>query len=375
MQLRSIETTPNPNSMKLNLDQSVGKAQTYSAEDRESCPAIAAKLLDIPGVKSVFLCQDFITLNRDPRADWKVILNTVTHALSGSKDEPAVEEQRQAAEKLGQASVLVQTFRGIPIQVKIVDNHAEKRVALEQRFNEAAQMVQNETGADFLKERYWADWGVRYGELDEIAAEVADEIQGSFGPTELERLVAKALGKQVESVSKPPLEVLRADLSSSDWCQRLRAVQELSTTDDAIPVLVEALNDADARVRRLAAAALGATGSDTAVGPLSTVLLNDPAVGVRRTAGDALSDLANVSAQPAVCQALKDANKLIRWRAARFLADVGTEEALPALLHAKHDSEFEVRLEVEAAIERITSGKAGSMPAWMKIVNNRDSET
>jgi HEAT repeat protein len=97
-------------------------------------------------------------------------------------------------------------------------------------------------------------------------------------------------------------------------------------------------------------------------------LLNDDSVGVRRTAGDALSDLGDASAQGAVCKALGDANKLVRWRAARFLAELGDENAVPFLQGASEDSEFEVRLEIQAALARIAGGKEGSVPAWKRIL-------
>jgi hypothetical protein len=376
MRLISIETTPNPNSMKLNFDESLGTAVTYSREQLENRPEHVGKLLNIDGVKSVFVCQDFITLNKDPRADWKAILDSATYALTGGTQhsDTGIERQRQAAEKLGQVKVLVQTFRGIPIQVKAVDTHGEKRIALASRFSDAAALVQAHSGADYLKERYWADWGVRYGAVEEIAVEVAEEICGQLDQHQVDRLIAEALGKTVDIVARRSIDELKAELASNDWHRRLQAVQELGNAQNNLPMLIGALKDENHQVRRLAAAALGASGSDTAVDALAEVLLNDPSVGVRRTAGDALSDLGSVSAQPAVCRALGDPNKLIRWRAARFLFDIGTEDALPFLTAAANDPEFEVRLEIEAAMERIGAGKEGSMPAWKRILKTSEPD-
>jgi hypothetical protein len=373
MLLTSIETTPNPNSMKLNVDESLGKAVTYRREQPADCPEYVARLLKIEGVKSAFVCQNFITLNRDPRADWKLILDAASHVFDGAEPSAAkIDDARQAAEQLGQIAIAVQTFRGIPIQVKVTDRQGEKRLALSSRFNEAAQTVQAQSGADYLKERYWADWGVRYGSLEEVATDVLEEIEGSLDAKEFDRVVKIALGSVETSRSRTRAE-LRADLASDDWHKRLLAVQELSTADDdAVSWLGQAAKDPNHQVRRLVAAALGASGNKAAVGPLSDLLLNDPSVAVRRTAGDALSDLGDVSAQSSVCRALLDPNKLVRWRAARFLADVGTEESLTFLQAAANDPEFEVRLEIEAAIERISQGKETSMPAWKKILNSVD---
>jgi hypothetical protein len=375
MRLTSIETTPNPNSMKCNLDVNLGRAVTYKAEEiNHGCPEFVLELLRIGGLKSIFVCHDFITLNRDPRMDWKQILDAATYVLSGSDStKDTIDAQRQAAEKNGQVEVLVQTFRGIPLQVKAVDAQDEKRLALEKRFTEAAQLIQKQTGADFLKERYWANWGVRYGTVEEVATEVINEIVGTYGEADLKRLTLKAVGDNVEAPDARPIEVIAADLKNGDWTRRLQAVQELGVAEDAIPHLVQALGDTNHQVRRLAAAALGASGSHAAVAALCNCLLNDPSVGVRRTAGDALSDLGDQSAQPSFCRALSDPNKLVRWRAARFLTDLGDEGALPFLEKATTDSEFEVRLEAEAALERIRGGHETSVPAWKKILNQTES--
>lgn len=378
MRLKSIETTPNPNSMKLNLDQPLGKTVTYTKKESGNCPDYVERLLDIAGVQSVFVCGDFITLNRDPRMDWKPILDEATAQLSGeaTTSEKSIDQQRTVGETLGQVGVFVQTFRGIPIQVKVTDAHGENRVALDARFSDAAQQIQAQTGADFLKERYWADWGVRYGTREEVAAEVVDEISGSIDAAKMSTLVECALNKaSSEQTISRDLEAVKTDLASDDWHKRLGAVQELGTGEDAIALLLEALHDAHPQVRRLSAAALGASGDERAVAPLAEALVNDLSVGVRRTAGDALSDLGSISAQPAVCKALSDTNKLVRWRAARFLFDIGTDDALPFLEQASDDPEFEVRLEVQAATERIGGGKETAMPAWKRILSSRDQSS
>jgi hypothetical protein len=376
MRLTSVETTPNPNSMKLNLDESAGKAITYTPDQREGCPEFVSTLLDIEGINSVFVCQDFLTLNKDPRMDWRPILNAASQILTGpEQSDTVIDQQRQAAEKLGQVSVYVQTFRGIPIQVKVVDAEGETRIALDERFAKAAESLLMHLQADYLKERYWADRGSRYGSRDEVAAEVTEEIQGAIDTQDLEQIVAASLGKAIVPTSPKTPGDLRSDLESEDWHRRLRAVQDLGSSDDTVLVLIKMLKDPNAQVRRLAAAALGASGSPTAVEPLCEALLNDSSVGVRRTAGDALSDLGSDSAQPAACGALGDPNRLVRWRAARILADVGTEEALPYLQKAVSDPEFEVRLEVEAAIKRISAGQEGSMPVWKKILKDTQANT
>lgn len=368
MQLKSVETTPNPNSMKLNLSEQLGAAVTYSTEDKLKAPGWIQKLLEITGVRSVFVCADFVTLNKDARVEWKPILENATAIIDGKQSAvDTKKQQRESAQLDGQVHVLVQTFRGIPIQVKIVDAENEARVALGERFNDAAMKIQDKTGANYLTERYWADHGTRYGERAAVAQEVKEELEGLFDAAKLETLVAQSMGKIPPEKVSP--ELLQEWLSSDDWTRRLAAVMELSLLADSLPSLVSALRDAHPQVRRLAAAALGASGDAAALEHLCVALLNDDSVGVRRTAGDALSDLGAREAQPAMCQALSDDNKLVRWRAARFLFDLGDVEAIPFLEQALHDPQFEVRLEAEAALERIRTGGQGLEPAWKRISN------
>lgn len=333
-------------------------------------------LLQIDGVKSVFVCQDFLTLNRVPGADWNVILERTRRLCGGenadgdqapSTVQAVLADKLQAAETSGQVSVVVQTFKGIPIQVKVLAPGLEKRIALSERFSLAAQAVQNKTGADFLKERYWADHGVRYGEPGEIAAQVVDEIEGTIDERALQHLCDSA---SVEANAQPePMSAQdrEAGLRDSDWHVRLRVVQELGRDEDDIYLLERALLDDQMQVRRFAAAGLGATGSAKAVPALCRALLEDVAVAVRRTAGDALSDIGDAGAEPHVCKALADENKLVRWRACRFLAEVGTADALPFLEAVLQDKEYEVRLEAQAAIDRIAAGDKGLAPVWKRM--------
>jgi HEAT repeat protein len=72
-----------------------------------------------------------------------------------------------------------------------------------------------------------------------------------------------------------------------------------------------------------------------------------------------------------MAQALSDGNKLVRWRAARFLNDLGTAESLPFLEAALQETEYEVLLEINAAIDRIKGGGQGAGPAWRRIADRR----
>lgn len=369
MFLKSVETTPNPNSMKLNFDCQLGATRTYESQREQGAdtplPGYARDILALDGIKSIFICADFITLNKEPRADWKVLLKECAALFSSASDAVKAESGAATVNSVaaqipatisGENQVLVQTFKGIPLQVKVVDAGGETRLSLGELYNHAAQLVQKAEQSDYLKERYWADHGVRYGERELVANEVLQELQGIYGRNEINEILAR-------------FNVASSDetTSQSDWQKRLKTIHTLSQTGGDTTIFSQALKDENAQVRRLAAAALGASGDLAAVPDLCRSLLDDASVAVRRTAGDALSDLGDAAAQESMCVALKDASKLVRWRAARFLNEKGTPEALPYLKAAVNDDQFEVKLEVEAAIDRIESGGDLQMPAWKRI--------
>ncbi len=62
---------------------------------------------------------------------------------------------------------------------------------------------------------------------------------------------------------------------------------------------------------------------------------------------------------------------VIRWRAARFLFEQGGREDLPALAQAQDDPEFEVRMQVRQAMERIEGGQAAQGPVWARMTQHR----
>jgi len=79
MKLVSIEPTPNPNSMKINLDESLDPKikYTFTQQDKANYPDYAQKILAITGVVSIFQVNDFMSIQRHPNADWENILARV----------------------------------------------------------------------------------------------------------------------------------------------------------------------------------------------------------------------------------------------------------------------------------------------------------
>lgn len=318
-----------------------------------------ASLLAIEGLRSVFRSRDFITITRSGNADWQPILAAVGRVMGeGGAGVAAVPSE-------GRVEVHVQEYRGIPVQVRATGAEGQARVALPERFSEALKRTLVATGGDYLAERRWRAADIRFGNAVEVAQMIAEEI-GAMEESELADIEAAAAGLVAPRVVRRDAQA--ADLSNPDPAYRLRAVRDLALDGSTFPIFAAALADEQASVRRWAAARLGVSALPDAVEPLCHSVTNDPSIGVRRTAGDALSDLGDPRAIPAMCQALRDPAKLVRWRAARFLSEVGDASSVPALREAEAaEREFEVKMEMNAARARIEGGGPAKSPMWLRI--------
>lgn len=372
MKILSVEPTPSPNSMKLNMDTSlaVGEKYTYLKSDAGQAPEHIKQILAIEGVKSIYQVADFIAIDRYPNADWKPILAQV-HTIFGNSNIAEHLEKlttQEAASSYGEVKVLVQVLRGIPIQVKLLYANEEARFGLPERFIKAVMQVQSST-SNYIFERAWEEQGVRYGEVKEIGAEVVNELAAAYDEERIQQLVELALNQELSEEKGLRGQEVSAQLEDPNWEKRFAALERLEPTLEDLPMLGKVLQDPTVSLRRLATVYLGMIGGKEVL-PYVFRALKDRSVVVRRTAGDVLSDLGDADAIPAMMEALKDPNKLVRWRAARFLYEVGDETALLALKDAHNDPEFEVDLQIRMAIERIESGEAASGTVWQQMTRS-----
>ncbi|WP_223067766.1 conserved virulence factor C family protein [Paenibacillus caui] len=373
MKITFIEPTPSPNTMKLHLDESLapGVRKTYTLENERSAPPFIVQMLHIPGVKSVFHTADFIALDRKGNADWSAILSAVQEQFGqeGVNAAWSPEDNESAAGHYGEAEVLVQFFRGIPMQIRVKSGGREERIGLSERFVKAVTEV---AGATMIKERKLVDFGVRYGELADIAREIEQEIEAAFPEERLADIVKQAIAhgrnetEFVEERRAFALEEVQERMASEDWHERYAALEGLKLDDNALPLLGRALHDAQMQIRRLAVVYLGDLRTPEAM-TLLYEALRDSSAAVRRTAGDTLSDIGDPAATGPMIEALRDKSKLVRWRAARFLYEVGGDDARDALLEAAGDPEFEVGLQARMALERIDSGEEAAGTVWQQM--------
>jgi len=80
----SADPTPNENAMKFTLDSKAieSGSKTYSAANAAEHPTAKA-LFALPGVKSVFMLNDFITVSKDPDATFADLEEQIIQAING----------------------------------------------------------------------------------------------------------------------------------------------------------------------------------------------------------------------------------------------------------------------------------------------------
>ena len=377
MKITFIEPTPSPNTMMIHLDEHLKKGvrKTYTVEEANAAPLFIHTLLTIPGVKSVFHTANFVAVDRQLNADWTAILHEIDqrfHSHLGKKLHSSYWYEEKSF--VDEARIFVQFFEGIPLQIRVKTSNQEKRVSLPDRFIDCISKINS---TELLQKRTLKDFGVRYGEIDEIVHEIEQELDATYPAERLQKIVFQKTYEQ-DGLSKNREKNINIErktnfteqLCDEDWKVRYAALDQIKPTDENILLIKKALKDQNMQIRRLAVVYLGDIRTDETM-ELLYQALNDVSVSVRRTAADTLSDIGNPAATPAMIKALKDCSKLVRWRAARFLYDIGTEDAIPALLEACEESAFEVRLQVEMALERIQSGKIAAGTIWQQMARRR----
>lgn len=360
--------------MKVVVDEELpfGKSYNYTKENASDAPEAIRSILAIEGVKGVYQVADFLAVERNAKYNWESILSGVRVAL-GEKGE-ATEQEVQATDHFGEVFVHVQMFRGLPLQVKVFDSSSEHRVSTGDRFVQAFQSIEVDKFDDnYILERKWVDFGVRYGDKEEIANQIVEEIHATYPEDRIAQIVDAASKKNTVTLEREKV-TLEQFMEASDWQKRYQLLDQMPDPEvEDLPLLEKALEDDQMSIRRLATVYLGMI-EDVAVVPYLSRALKDKSSSVRRTAGDCMSDLGFSEFEPFMIEALKDRNKLVRWRAAMFLFETGTEQCLPALHEAENDPEFEVKLQVKMAIARIEQGEEAKGSVWKQMTERNVTE-
>ncbi|WP_017378643.1 conserved virulence factor C family protein [Paenisporosarcina sp. TG-14] len=370
MKILTIEPTPSPNTMKVIVDHELpfGKSFNYKKDENLDAPKEIISILNIQGVKGIYHVADFLAIERLAKNNWEQILVEVRNAFG--ENHASVESENQLNDHFGEVYVHVQQIKGIPLQVKVFDQTTEERIALSPRFVEAMNASMKEDDENYILQRKWADFGVRYGGKKDIAEQIREEIEATYPDSRLQQLIKEANSPKSEVLAYGR-QVSLEDFQVDSWQERFQLLDQLANPSvNNLPLLSEALQDEQMSIRRLATVYLGMIENENVI-PHMENALKDKSSSVRRTAGDCMSDLGFPQFEDAMQQALNDRNKLVRWRAAMFLYETGTEKSLPALHEAKEDTEFEVKLQVNMAIARIEQGEEAKGSVWKQMTESR----
>lgn len=369
MKILTIEPTPSPNTMKIVIDQELpfGKSHNYKKDNITDAPKEIQRLFEIEGVKGVYHVADFLAIERIAKFSWESILASVENVFGGENE---AETGDKPLDHYGEVYVHVQSFKGIPLQVKVFDGDSESRFGLSERFTKALDEAMEGDKENYIMLRKWVDYGVRYGEQKEIGEQLVKELEASFPESKLQQLI---VDKDKAEEDKKPIRVpfTLEEFEVGDWEKRFQHLNNLINPElEDIPVLARAIQDEQVSIRRLATVYLGLI-EDESVVPYLEMALKDKSSSVRRTAGDAMSDLGFEQFAGAMKEALFDKNKLVRWRAAMYFYEVGDVDALPALKEAKDDKEYEVKLQIRMAIARIEGGEEAKGSVWKQMSEAR----
>lgn len=84
MKVTSIQPTPNPNAFKFLVDRPLakpGQSLAYSKPEQARSDVLAQGMFAIPGVETLFFCDNFVTASMTPAADWRAVAEQVTRLL------------------------------------------------------------------------------------------------------------------------------------------------------------------------------------------------------------------------------------------------------------------------------------------------------
>ena len=84
MKVSNIQPTPNPNAFKFLCDTQLAKpghSLAYAKPEQARNDVLAQGLFAIPGVDTLFFCDNFVTVSMTPQADWRTVAEQVTRLL------------------------------------------------------------------------------------------------------------------------------------------------------------------------------------------------------------------------------------------------------------------------------------------------------
>lgn len=159
---------------------------------------------------------------------------------------------------------------------------------------------------------------------------------------------------------------LTAALRDPEWRVRWKAADALGRMGslEAVPDLVDMLSDSTRDVQISAAWALGRIGAESAVNPLIR-LLRDREWRVRWAAAEALWQIGEKSI-PALVETLRDPDEYVRRVAIRALAEIG-QPAIAPLIDTLADANWDVRWSAASALQEIGNPAVAALVRALEV--------
>ena len=191
MKIITIEPTPSPNSMKIVLDTELptGTSYNYKKVDAETAPHPMSDLLNIKGVRGIYHVMNFMAFERVGNVAWESILADIQAVINEESGETSTEVEEATDDSYGEVYVHVQTYKDIPLQVKVFDSESGERFGLSERFLKAMDAVHGAEVENYILLRKWADYGIRYGEKTDIGKIIMQEIEAAYPEERLEEII------------------------------------------------------------------------------------------------------------------------------------------------------------------------------------------
>ena len=104
MNVQSIQPTPNPNAFKFLTDRPLvadGRTRSYSKPAEARTDVLAQALFAVPGVETLFFCENFVTISMTAKADWRAVAEQVTALLESHEPDVALATAPAAAAASG----------------------------------------------------------------------------------------------------------------------------------------------------------------------------------------------------------------------------------------------------------------------------------
>lgn len=78
----TVSPTPNPNALKFTVGADVGGPKTFVPGQAIDDP-VAAAIIELEGVTSIFMTADFVTVTKDAEASWDDLSPSARAILAG----------------------------------------------------------------------------------------------------------------------------------------------------------------------------------------------------------------------------------------------------------------------------------------------------